>query len=415
MDYNNFNEYEEVEDKAKINKVKVISNALSISIAIIFSGMVLMSLYMVMRPNLKDAYDTNVLTEEQISRLDEAAKKIADNYLYDYDQDKIVDGAIEGMAAALENPFTYYANEEEYQEDLNSGSNGTYVGIGVHLSYDKETKAIKVLGVMANSPAEEAGICAGDVIMQVDDLYVTIDTYTDAVDAIKGEENTTVHLIVYRNNELKEFDIPRKKITENNVSSEILDGNIGYIKVFAFDNGVFEQFRDEYLKLKAQNVKGLIIDFRNNPGGYVSDALNMLNLLVPKTKILRLVDKKGAEKAFETDSRNQIDIPLAVIVNQNSASASEIFASAIKDTKKGVVIGTTTFGKGVVQSVLPITGHGALYIVSAQYFTPSNVVIQDNGIEPDIVVELPDEIKNNQFIDRDQDLQLQKAIEYINQ
>ena len=263
MNYNNYDENDEYVNSDKVDKVKVISNAFSLTIAIVASAIIIFALYVVFKPLLSatKSYGTVTLTQEQIERLDNAAKIVSDNYLYEYDQDKMVDGAIDGMIASLENPFSYYLFEDEYQESLNSGANASYCGIGVHLTYSKDNNAILVLGIMPNSPAEEAQMRAGDIIVQVDDLVVNTDTYIDAVDAIKGEEGQSV----------KDFVIVRQKISENNVVSEILDGNIGYIKVFAFDNGVFEQFRDEYVKLRAKNVRALIIDLRNNPGGYVAD------------------------------------------------------------------------------------------------------------------------------------------------
>ncbi|MBO5477122.1 MAG: S41 family peptidase [Clostridia bacterium] len=411
---NNFNNEfnNDFEEKNRIDKTKVMSNAISIAIAIVMSVVVLYALYVVIKPNMTNTITSNVFTQEQIDRLEEAAKIIENDYLYDYDKDKMIDGAIEGMVNSLENVYTYYENEEEYQESLNSGADANYVGIGVHLTFDSETQGIKVLGVMPGSPAEEAGMKSGDIILKVDDMYVNIDTYMDAVDAIKGEKDTTVKLSIYRGEELLEKEIKRTEITENNVSTDIID-DIGYIKVFSFDIGIYDQFRAEYDKLRAQNVKGIVIDLRNNPGGYVYDTLRMLNILLPKAEVLKLVNKAGEEDVFKTDDKEEIDIPLVVLVNQNSASASEIFASAVKDSGKGIVVGTQTFGKGVVQYVRPIKGHGAISIVSAQYFTSSGVVIQDNGIEPNIVVELPEELKNDSYIDRDKDLQLQEALKYI--
>lgn len=408
---NNFNDYEELE-KSRLDKSKIISNAISIAIAIVISVVVLFALYVVAKPKLATTATSDVFTQEQIDRLEKAAKIIEKDYLYDYDKEVIVDGAISGMLTALDNVYTYYETEEEYQESQNAGSERSYVGIGVHLTFDVETEGIKVLGVMPGSPAEEKGIKAGDIILKVDDMYVNFDSYLDAVDGIKGEPDTTVKLTIYRNEEALEFEVPRREINENNVSSEIID-DIGYIKIFAFQTGIYDQFRSEYDSMVSQNIKGLVIDLRNNPGGYVYDTLRMLDTLLPKMEVLKLVYKDGDEDVFKTDDLEKTDMPIAVLVNQNSASASEIFASAIKDSGRGKVIGTKTYGKGVVQYVKEIKGHGAITIVSAQYFTPSGVVIQDNGIEPDMVIELSDELKNDSYIDRDKDLQLQKALEYI--
>lgn len=412
MNYNNFNENITDDMEGKVDKTKVLTNALSISIGIVFSVVVLFALYVVIKPETNSSLNSTVFTQEQLERLEQAAKIIEKDYLYEYDKDKMIDGAIDGMVNSLDNAYSYYETEEEFQKTLNSGANGDYVGIGVHLSYDKENDAIRVLGIVPGSPAEKTGILPGDLILKVDDLVVKLDTYTESANAIRGEENTNVKLAIKRENEIFEIEATRTTIVENNVSAEIID-NVGYIKVFGFDNGVYGQFKEAYETLREKNVEGIIVDLRNNPGGYVKDTINMLNLLLPEGDVLKLVDKNGKEKVFKTDSKEEIDIPLAVIVNQNSASASEIFASAVKDSKKGVVIGTQTFGKGVIQYVEVIKGHGAIDIVAAQYFTSSGVVIQDNGIEPNFIVEVDDESKNNLYINRDKDTQLQRALEYI--
>ena len=414
MESNDLKEAIEQEKEYRVNKQKVLTNAISISIGIVFSVIVLFALYTIIKPQLSSSstLTSEVFTQEQLQRLEESAKIIEEDYLYDYDTDKMMDGAIEGMVNSLENPYTYYETEEEYQESLNSGANSQYYGIGVHLTYDQDNDAIRVLGNVPDSPAEAAGIQAGDVIKQVDDLVITLDTYMDGVNAIKGEEGTSVRLTILRGDEVLEISVTRAEITDNNVTSEIID-NIGYIRVYSFGIGVYDQFKQAYDEIMAQNIDGLIVDLRNNPGGYVKDTINMLDLLLPKGDVLKLVDKSGEETVYKTYTDDEIDIPLAVVVNQNSASASEIFASAIKDSGKGVVIGTQTFGKGVVQYVERLKGHGAIDIVSAQYFTASGVVIQDNGIEPNFVVEVDEEYANNSYIPRDKDTQLQRALDYI--
>lgn len=416
---NNFetNQYEEKSAISQVDKVKVLTNALSISLAAVIIIVVIWALATVMAPGLNPTgYTSKYYTQEQLERLEKAAELLDDNYLYDYDMDKLIDSAIGGMVEGLDNQFSYYENEEAYQESLNTGDKETYVGIGVHLTLDADTNTIRVISPMPGSPALDAGLLPGDLILKVGDKTVVKGNYLECVDDIKGEKGTSVHLVVYRNGEQLEFDIERTEIRGNNVTTDIIDG-IGYIRVFAFENGVYKQFKAAYEEVTSQNIKGLIVDLRNNPGGLVNDTVNMLDLIVPKgTKILRLVDKKGDDVySFTTRENTELELPLVVLVNQNSASASEIFSSVVRDTNKGTIIGTKTFGKGVVQYVMPIKGHGALTIVSAQYFTPSNVVIQENGIEPDIEVQLSDDIKNNIYVDKDKDLQLQKAIEVINE
>ena len=411
MEDKNLNEEILREQKAQEEKNRIVGNTISITVAMVVTAVVLFALYSVFI-GTGSRRNSSVFTAEQLERLEYAASLIDKNYLYDYDTDKMIDGAIDGMVKSLGNKFTYYENEEEYQQSRVSGTE-EYVGIGVHLTYDVDSDSIRVLGTMPNSPAEEAGIKGGDLIVKVDDLVIQEDTYNEGVNNIRGEEGSSVHIVVRRGEELLEFDITRQKIQENNVTSEIIDG-VGYIRIFSFDNEVYKQFRQAFMQLKSEGINGLIIDLRNNPGGYVSETIDIIDMFVPQEEILRLVNKNGQEKAYSTTDKENINIPLAVIVNQNSASASEITAAIVQDLDRGAVIGTKTYGKGVVQYVLRITGHGAIDCVAAQYFTPSNRVIQDNGIEPTYVVEVEEEYKNNTFIPRDKDTQLQRALEYIN-
>ena len=289
-----------------------------------------------------------------------------------------------------------------------------YSGIGVHLTFDTETSGIEILGIMPNSPAIKAGLKIGDVILKVEDITVSLETYQDAVDAIKGEAGSAVKLVIKRGEELIESEVIRESIVANNIESDILDGDIGYIKIWQFDNGIYKQFKTEYDKLRASKVKGIIIDVRNNPGGLVADTLDIARLMLPKCDLLKLVYKDGTEKVYKCDGKNEIDIPLAILVNSRSASASEILSGAIKDSSKGVVIGTKTYGKGIVQTVEPLGNSGALSITTSKYYTSSGVEIHKKGIEPDIVVEVPEEVKNDLTIEREKDTQLNEAINYIN-
>ena len=407
---NNLNEEIRKAEQKEETKNKIIIYTTSFTLAIVFSAFILFALYTVFIKG-NNVATSKIFTQEQMERLEYAASLIDKNYLYEYDTDAMIDGAISGMVKGLGNKFTYYQTEEEYQESLQSGKSD-YVGIGVHLTYDEETDVIRVLGTMPDSPAEKAGIKGGDLIFQVDDLIITADTYYDGVNNIRGEEGTDVKIRVKRGDEILEFTITRQKIQENNVTSEIIDG-IGYIRIFAFDNDIYKQFRTAYDEIANQGISGLVIDLRNNPGGYVDDTLKILDMFVGEEDVLRLVDKKGKEKVYSTTDTENINIPLAVIVNQNSASASEIFASIVMDLNRGEVFGTQTYGKGVVQYVLRIKDHGSIDCVAAQYFTPSGVVIQDNGITPTHVIEVDEEYKNNTFIPRDKDAQLQGALEYI--
>lgn len=404
------------EDNNKFNFKKIISEAITGSIIVIICAIVLGAIFIVVSPNIQ--YKTKISKTEKnqvdnaLSKIEEALVRVYDEYIDEVSFDTLVEGAISGIASSTGDPYTRYMSQEEFDELLVEGDQ-EYVGIGTHLIYDTDKQGILILGIMPDSPALEAGLKAGDVIYYVEGNRVTLENYKEQVDVIKGEENTSVKLIIARGDELKEFNVTRKKIKENNISYNVLDDNIGYIRIWGFENKTYEQFKDAYDKLRAQNISGLIIDLRNNPGGFVDQALYIANLLVPESNALKLVSRKGVEKVYKTTSNNQIDIPLAIVVNQNSASSSEILSSIIKDSKKGVIVGSKTYGKGIVQTTKKLSFGGALSITTAKYYTESGVEIHKNGIEPNIKVELDEKDKNEFSLPYEKDLQLQKAVEYV--
>ena len=404
------------EDNNKFNFKKIISEAITGSIIVIICAIVLGAIFIVVSPNIQ--YKTKISKTEKnqvdnaLSKIEEALVRVYDEYIDEVSFDTLVEGAISGIASSTGDPYTRYMSQEEFDELLVEGDQ-EYVGIGTHLIYDTDKQGILILGIMPDSPALDAGLKAGDVIYYVEGNRVTLENYKEKVDVIKGEENTSVKLIIARGDELKEFNVTRKKIKENNISYNVLDDNIGYIRIWGFENKTYEQFKDAYDKLRAQNISGLIIDLRNNPGGFVDQALYIANLLVPESNALKLVSRKGVEKVYKTTSNTQIDIPLAVVVNQNSASSSEILSSIIKDSKKGVIVGAKTYGKGIVQTTKKLSFGGALSITTAKYYTESGVEIHKNGIEPNIKVELDEKDKNEFSLAYEKDLQLQKAVEYV--
>lgn len=407
---------EEQNKKIKLDKGKIITTSITAALTIFLAAILIGALVIVVSPVLKkDTNNSNAnskIEDVYIERIKYALEEVSSKYVEDVDMDTLVDGAINGIASATGDPYTRYLSEEEYKEMLSS-SVEPYSGIGVHLTFDRDTSGIEILGIMPDSPAIKADIKVGDIILKVEDIVVSLENYQDCVDAIKGESGTSVKLIVKRGDELIEKSVTRESIVANNIESEILEGNIGYIRIWQFDNGIYKQFKTEYDKLKAQNITGLVIDVRNNPGGLVTDTLNIARLLLPECDLLKLVYKDGTEKVYKCDGKNEIQIPLAILVNSRSASASEILSGAIKDSGKGVVIGTTTYGKGIVQTIEPLNNRGALSITTSKYYTSSGVEIHGKGIEPNIVVEVSDEVANDLTIERSKDTQLQEAIKYI--
>lgn len=398
----------------KNNKGKFISKYVIISLTVILSiviigAMILVALSVINNNKIKRNDDYS----SYMTRIEDALKMIKSKYIEDVDTEKLVDGAVAGIAEATGDPYTRYMDEEEYEEMLNSGTE-TYGGLGVHITYDIDTQGIVILGIMPNTPAEEADLKIGDIILSVDGTVVNSKTYYECVDKLKGEPNTEVKLILKRDNEAIEKTVKREEILPNNVESQIMNDDIGYIRIWSFDNNVYKQFKTEYDKLKSKNIQGLIIDVRNNPGGLVSDTISILKEMLPKCDIVKLVYKDESERVYKCDGKNHINIPVAVLVNSKSASASEILASAIKDSGVGVLVGTKTYGKGIVQEIQSLDGKGALSITVAKYYTASGTQIHKNGIEPDIYVDVPEEYSKSSSIPRDKDPQLIKAIEYIN-
>ncbi len=401
------------DEKIRLDKEKIISNAITGTIIIVVSFIVIFCFVTIFNSYMfgKNSFSENV---DGMDRIKEAINKIKSEYIdaKDLTDEELIDGAITGIADATGDIYTRYMSEEEYQELLTSGTE-VYGGIGVHLNFDTTKGAIKILGIMPDSPALKEDVKIGDLIIKVEDIEVTQENYNDCVNMIKGDVGTPVNLTFYREGQTIQKTIQRENVTASNVESEILNDNIGYIRIWGFENDVYKQFKQEYDKLKSSNIRGLIIDLRNNPGGLVSETISIAKLLLPQGELLKLVYNTGKEKIYKDDDDKEIDIPLAVIVNGNSASASEILSGAIKDSNKGVVIGTKTYGKGIVQTIEKLSTRGALAITTSKYYTASGIEIHKNGIEPNIIVELPDSYKREIYVPRNEDTQLNAAIEYI--
>ena len=341
-------------------------------------------------------------------------KTILDKYyLNDIDEDKATEGALKGYVASLGDPYTEYIPKDE-MEDYKSDLMGNYVGIGIYMAQNTKDNTIVVLTPIKYSPAEEAGIFPGDIIKKINGVEYTGEDMTAAANNIKGEEGSTVTLEIQRGQEIKTFEIKRKKITTNPVISEKLDSNIGYLEVTSFDEDTAQNFKAKYEELKSQGITSLIIDLRNNGGGLVDQALQIADYIVPKGKdLLVTVDKDKNEKIEKSKEDVLIDMPIVVLVNENSASSSEILAGALKDLNEATIVGTTTYGKGVIQQLLTLKNGAGLKVTVEEYYTPNRTKINGVGIEPDEKVELPETVENPLLVTREEDTQLQKAIELL--
>ena len=349
------------------------------------------------------------------SKLKTYRKLIDQYYLGDVDDSKLEEGAIAGYIAGLGDQYTEYISKEQMQSYLDD-TKGNYVGIGIYMTKNTEKNRIQVLSTIKNSPAESVGLKSGDLIIKIDGTEYFADDMSKAADYIKGEEGTTVKLEILRDEENLTFDIKREKVKINNVEGKVLSNNIGYIGFTSFDESTSEDFKNKYEELSKQGITSLIIDLRNNGGGIVSEALKVADFMTDKDSVLLYeVDKNGNEKVNKAKDDPIINMPIIILTNENTASASEILAGALKDLGKAKIVGTKTYGKGVIQQIMTLTDGSGLKITIEEYQTPNKNKINKVGIEPDEVVELPKELKDKVTIEEKDDTQLQKAIELLSE
>ena len=354
---------------------------------------------------------TSTAVEDKITEIETLVQKY---YLNEIDTEQVENYLYKGMIAGLDDAYAAYYTKEEYQSMMDS-TNGSYYGIGVEMSQNMTTGIITITRVFEGSPAEEAGLLPGDVIYKVQDTEVTGEDLTKVVSMVKGAEGTTVPISVAREGESDylTFDVERRTIEIATVEHRMLDGNIGYISIASFDDVTVNQFLTALEDLENQGETALIIDLRNNGGGLVSSAGSILDRLLPEGLIVYTEDKYGNREELKSDAENYFDKPLAVLVNGNSASASEIFAGAIKDYGLGTLVGTQTFGKGIVQKVYPLSDGTAVKLTVSKYYTPKGNNIHGIGIAPDVEVELDADVANAITIPEEKDNQLQKAVEIL--
>ena len=336
-------------------------------------------------------------------------------YIGEIDEEKMIDGAIKGYVEGLGDPYTTYLTKEEMQEFVEE-TNSEYVGIGVYLTNSKTDNTILVVGTMKAAPALEAGIQAGDVIEKVNDVAYTGDQLDDAIKILKGEEGTDVKVTVLRDGKEIDLTVTRRKITVEHVDSQMLENNIAYIQVDSFDSGVAEDFKKQITELKNGGAKGIIIDLRSNGGGIVDEATGIADLFLKENETI-LITKGKDEKEETTVSKNKPiiqDIPLVVLVNEGTASASEILAGALKDKYPNTtIVGKTTYGKGVIQTLYNLTDGSGLKITTEEYFTPNHNKINKEGIKPDVEVNLTKNANGYYETEIDKDAQILKAKEIL--
>lgn len=352
----------------------------------------------------------------EVRKFNKVKSLIERNYFENVDENKLIEGAIGGMASGPGDPYTVYFPKKQMQ-DFMEKSSGSYSGIGIYISVDPKDNLITVIAPIEGTPAEKAGILPGDKIIRVDDKDITSEKDEDkVVSMIKGLDGTKVRITVYRPSKQAaiDFEIMRQKIKIKNIKYEVVDGNIGYIRLVLFSEDISSDFQAALNDLYSKNIRGLIVDLRDNPGGSYEEVVRIADMLVPEGTIVYTQDKYG-KKEYQKSDKNEIHIPLALLVNGNSASASEILSGAVKDFKKGTLVGKKTFGKGLVQNIFPLEDGSGLKVTIARYFTPSGVCIQGIGITPDIEVSLPEQEAQKPIsqVKRENDTQYAKALEMV--
>ncbi len=339
--------------------------------------------------------------------------ELENKYIGEINDEKLIDGALKGYVNALGDPYTTYYTKEEMKEIMEE-TNGNFVGIGIYMTENIKENVIMVIKPIENSPAEKAGILPGDIITKINDVEYTGDKLEEASNKIRGEEGTKVKLEIYRNGETKEFEITRKKVVISHITTKVLEDNIGYIAISDFDGDCANEFKTKYKELEKKGITKLIIDIRNNGGGIVDKSLEIANTMIEKGSTLLITkDKKNNEDITKATENPIINMPVVVLTNEYSASASEILAGALKDNNKATLVGTKTYGKGIIQELNKLSDGSGLKVTVSEYYTPNHTAINKIGITPDVEVELSDEAKKQSNLEEKDDNQLQKAIEIL--
>lgn len=398
------------------NKKNFWKGALAGALAMFMTGALALGIMSFAGVDLGTNPEQAVSTTEE-KKLNKLKKLIDENYLYtdDLTEEDLENGLYSGYISALGDPYSVYYDEEQ-TKSLQESTSGEYSGIGVVFSQNQETKVITAVQIYDNSPANEAGMQVNDILYKVGDQDISGMELSDIVQLIRGDENTTVDITVLRGEDSQEvtMTVTRRKIQVETVKSEMKDGQIGYIRITEFDSVTYDQFKAAFDSLEEQNMAGLVVDLRSNPGGNLATVTQMLDLLLPEGTIVSTKDKNGHEEVLSSDAEHQFNKPMAVLVNGNSASASEIFAGAIQDYGLGPIVGTTTYGKGIVQQIFDLGDGTCVKLTMAEYYTPNGRNIHKKGIEPDVQVEYQKD-ENNPDADNQLDAALEQVRSKINQ
>jgi len=390
---------------------KRISLSLAIFLSLLLCVAVFLSTYTVLMNRFGASLNAIDAKYAKYAKLDDLLARIEDNYVRDYDKDALWEAMYGALFEAVDDPYTRYMTAEEFAA-YTADRSGSYVGIGISVTYGDEPQGAHVIRVTPSSPAEQAGLQAGDVITAIETTAVSAETYSTAIDLVLGEEGTDVRLTVLRGEQTLQFSVTRAKVQTVNVYYEKLDGGIAYIEVLSFSEAItYEQFENALKQAKEDGCSSYLFDMRNNPGGSLDVICKCLDLLLPKGITVNIVDAAGTVTTRESDAEHFLDAPMAVLCNGNTASAAELFTADLRDYGLATLVGETTFGKGTVQTITPLSDGSAVKMTTRYYNPMSNVSYDGIGIVPDVTVELTEEQRSRFYLlTHEEDPQMQAAI-----
>ena len=355
--------------------------------------------------------EESVVNSETISKMAAIEAMVNERFYFgDVEEEDFQKGICNGMIEALDDKYAAYYTAEELNTQIQSNK-GVYYGVGAYVTMDEETQTPYISGVIEGTPAQEAGLRMGDIIYAVDGTATFQMTLDDVTGLIKGEEGTCVTLTLIRDGEAFDQDVVRRRVDRPTVTSRMLDEEIGYIGISEFKDVTVDQFTENYAVIKGSGAKALVLDLRGNPGGSLNAVVEMARMILPKGMIVYTEDKNGKRSEYACDGSRKLKVPLVVLIDMNSASASEIMAGAIKDYELGTLVGTTTFGKGIVQQIIPFRDGSAVKVTISAYYTPKGNNIHGIGVEPDVVCEFDGEAYYSS--EDHPDNQLEKAKEVL--
>ena len=382
--------------------------AVGVAVTLVVTGTGFAGYQKIMFPKGSALSDTKT-----VQKLNYLESLINEEYLEEKEEDSLREGLYAGLMSGLNDPYSIYYTAEQYKE-LNTSNEGSYVGIGAVLQKDKDGGA-KIVQLYEGGSGEQAGLKKGDVLKAIDGEDVTEKETSDIASMIRESDKDSVSLTIQRDEETKKIKVEIRDVEIQTVSHEMLDDETGYIRISEFSEVTSNQYKKAFEDLQDKGMKKLVVDLRDNPGGLLTAVCDVLRQILPEGLIVYTEDKNGKKEEEKCDGKSELAMPLAVLVNGGSASASEIFAGAVKDYGIGTIVGTTTYGKGVVQTIQPLSDGSAVKITIAKYFTPKGNDINKKGIAPDVEAELSEDFTDWTELTHEEDTQLQAALKEIRQ